>query len=480
MRLGLQSLFQCIATFLQFQLTSAGFALSGVVGKGKCTHTHASWRSSSTTQLSFVQCLTVPNSATTIAAALSMKNTDEQYDSPSCLSSNHLNVMELPCAIPIEGASIQFIGGRRCLHITSYRRRSKMTNNAPSSASPPSTPPLVILGGMAQCIESWQHHFLDFSRERDVLMIEYLGQGLGSDYENKLIHDESESKEDMNDKMKEKEEESIYFSTVDLDFHARDIPPIIHKVFAEIEMNDSASKSSGVTVVDIVAFSLGARVAMAIMAHHPNLIRIRRAHLTGIGAERDGHGKIIFQSWHDLLSPLNRNHADSPSTSALGYESRLNHNDHDDFALRSFAWSILLATYSKPFLSINGPEKVSSWVDHICINNRRAGLYALLTQTSSMSPMDHVDMIRSKVKVGNNHEWKTAVQIVVGGDDIIAPVQEATRLNDAISALDDYGNENGASLSVIRDVIVYANCGHAVLNENAREWRRDAIKFLMY
>jgi len=40
-------------------------------------------------------------------------------------------------------------------------------------------PPIIILGGMAQYIESWQPHFIDLSRERDVLMIEYVGSGLG-------------------------------------------------------------------------------------------------------------------------------------------------------------------------------------------------------------------------------------------------------------------------------------------------------------
>ena len=45
------------------------------------------------------------------------------------------------------------------------------------SSPSPSPPPIIILGGMAQCIESLLHHLPEFSRERDVLMYEYCGSG---------------------------------------------------------------------------------------------------------------------------------------------------------------------------------------------------------------------------------------------------------------------------------------------------------------
>jgi hypothetical protein len=89
-------------------------------------------------------------------------------------------IKDLPCDVPFPGASMMLINGRRCLLIPSKKKenRNEVQN---SDNSPP--PPIVILGGMAQYIESWQHHFNDLSRERDVLMYEYLGSGLGYEHD---------------------------------------------------------------------------------------------------------------------------------------------------------------------------------------------------------------------------------------------------------------------------------------------------------
>jgi hypothetical protein len=90
---------------------------------------------------------------------------------------------DLPCELPIRDATMHLVHGRRCLLIPSRKLEHRNTNLNTSYQSkegndiqPP--PPIVILGGMAQCIESWQHHFQDFSRERDVLMYEYCGSGM--------------------------------------------------------------------------------------------------------------------------------------------------------------------------------------------------------------------------------------------------------------------------------------------------------------
>ena len=102
----------------------------------------------------------------------------------------------LPCTFPFKDATSSLVHGRRCLFIPArkiqnrnkhnmgtVRNFDKDTNPASSMESVESAPPpIIILGGMAQCIESWQHHFNDFSRERDVLMYEYLGSGLGQDH----------------------------------------------------------------------------------------------------------------------------------------------------------------------------------------------------------------------------------------------------------------------------------------------------------
>ena len=64
---------------------------------------------------------------------------------------------------------IQYINGRRCLLSPAIGR-----NKASDS---PSSTPLILIGGTAQTITSWEHHVQSLSRNRDVLVYECLGQG---------------------------------------------------------------------------------------------------------------------------------------------------------------------------------------------------------------------------------------------------------------------------------------------------------------
>jgi pimeloyl-ACP methyl ester carboxylesterase len=183
--------------------------------------------------------------------------------------------------------------------------------------------------------------------------------------------------------------------------------------------------------VDVVAFSLGARIALATMAKYPTLIR--KAHLTGIAAQRETMGNMIFESWKDMLSP-----------------------DQGSSNLRPFAWSLIMSTYSKTFLEENGLDKVLGWVDHICNNHHRMGLYHLLEQNRHFDPInDAQDVERSS---------RTEIQIAVGSQDVISTPEQAKRLNDAL------GSKN--------NIQIYEGCGHAVLNEHPRQWRNDVLTFL--
>lgn len=260
-------------------------------------------------------------------------------------------------------------------------------------------PPIVMLGGMAQTIESLQHHFQEFSRERDLLVYEYLGQGLSN------IED-GDNKED--------------YSNLSMEMHSDDFKQISNTIFP-------CCKN-----LDVVAFSLGARIIVSTISAYPHLIR--KAHLTGISDKRDEFGKIILSSWRDLLRPIDT-------------------NDHND--LRPFAWSIILATYSNDFISTMGVEKIHTWVDFICKTNTRSGLYALLTKCDR-DPIEYSTSIRLNSQ--------TIGQIAVGNLDKIAPYMGAEKLNNFIGWTNP--------------VKVY-EAGHAVLNENsAREWRQDVLNFL--
>jgi hypothetical protein len=128
-----------------------------------------------------------------------------------------LEAVKKPCepSIPFQDARVpQWINGRRLIFIPSRKRRlsqnqidtKKIPGNSETNDNEElqkaknvaSLPPIVILGGMAQCIESWQHHFNDFSRERDIYMYEYLGSGLGLSQSSTLPIDNYHTDESAN------------------------------------------------------------------------------------------------------------------------------------------------------------------------------------------------------------------------------------------------------------------------------------------
>jgi len=269
---------------------------------------------------------------------------------------------KLPCSIPFPNASMRLVNGRRCVLIPSRKRENRNEFESDGDISVP--PPIVILGGMAQYIESWQHHFHDLSRERDLLMIEYLGSGLGYEHDS-----ESSTSEDE------------YYSDVTLARQAEEFESIVNEFFQ-------------IKQVDIIGFSLGARIALAIIARNPTLIR--NAHLTGISAEKDVMAKNIFASWADMLS------TDGSSS------------------VKSFAWSILMASFTKQFIERNDQERVSMWVDQICDNNRKLGLLRLLEQTKDVDPIDFVDAVKAS---------QTNIQLAVGEEDVLSTPKQVERLN---------------------------------------------------
>lgn len=237
-----------------------------------------------------------------------------------------------------------------------------------------------------------------------------------------------------------------------MDFQVKDFARIVKTVFTECEE------------FDIIAFSLGGRIALEVIASSTsnnysrgsrmsstnnnseeekekelfNNCKIRKAHITGVSAERGPLSKIIFSSWKDLLSQ----------------ESSSNDNNIEN--LKPFAWSLIMSTYSDRFLALNGPEKVSSWVEHISSNHKRLGLLELIKQTGQSDPIELASYIRENSDM--------LIQFAVGRKDKISIQSEVEKLHHACS--------------LKGDVLVYNNCGHAVLNEGALQWRRDALKFL--
>ena len=81
---------------------------------------------------------------------------------------------------------IRRINGRRCLFspardtISQQPQRQKLDDDISIDLSENYSSikyPLILIGGTAQTITSWEHHIGQLSRNRDVLVYECLGQG---------------------------------------------------------------------------------------------------------------------------------------------------------------------------------------------------------------------------------------------------------------------------------------------------------------
>jgi len=235
-----------------------------------------------------------------------------------------------------------------------------------------SAPPLIVLGGMAQSIQSWslQLSALQRGSGRRVFMYEPLGQG--------------------------KRPETItpprkYFEDVSMEKQGKDFWDVVDAAFPDSE-------------VDVAGFSFGGRIAMAASVLQPG--RIRGLHLTGVGAERDALADVLVKSWRDVLGAWPDHSSWSQDTSRL----------------RAFAWGVILATYSEQALSSAGYDRLQTWVEIVCENNTEEGLRAILDQTHD------VDGEWTPLTMAARISSKTRVKVVVGFDDKISPPHQAERL----------------------------------------------------
>uniref|UniRef100_A0A7S2U7U3 AB hydrolase-1 domain-containing protein n=1 Tax=Attheya septentrionalis TaxID=420275 RepID=A0A7S2U7U3_9STRA len=291
---------------------------------------------------------------------------------------------------------ISYFAGHRCLLVPARHPHDD------------SVTPLALMGGMAQTIESWEHHIPSLSKNRDLLIFECRGQG--------IPRDPQTSGEEVRGK-----NDDILYADVSLEYQAE-------------SLNEAIREAFGSQQVDIAGFSLGGRVAMATAVLYPSLIR--RLHLTGVAAQREAYGQLMLWSWRDLLLL----------------------NNADD-SLRPFAWSILLATYSPKFVAVRGPERIQTWVQHICNTNCRDGLLALLEQTEFQSDP-------AWYPLGMAHRMmhtKVHGRLVVGSLDQMATPSEVQQLSNALK----WG-----------DIAIIPDCGHAVPMQEARLWRNDLLHFL--
>jgi len=202
--------------------------------------------------------------------------------------------------------------------------------------------------------------------------------------------------------------------------------------------------------VDIAGFSFGGRVAMASAClqnerdRSDNCIRIRRLHLTGVGCDRSDFGHMAMKSFPDLI--------------------------RYDTSLRSFAWSILLATYSPGYLRSLPETTLQRFLDHIASSNNPEGLLAILEQAEVKDTKDpyHVTSMAERLDellLSQSNQMNTIGKLCVGEMDNMAPVVEVSRLQQEAEW-------------IINDVDVLVDSGHAVVLEKPRAWRESVLSFL--
>ena len=257
-----------------------------------------------------------------------------------------------------------------------------------------------------------------------------------------------------------------YFSDVTLDRQGRDFWDVINEAFFHPDSyyyKNFVQNSEGMNKqVDVAGFSFGGRVAMAAATIQPS--RIRKLHLTGVGADRDEYANVILTSWKEILG-VNPDKSKKESN-----------------RLRAFAWSIILSTYSEKFLSRAGAMRVQSWVDGVCQYNTEEGLRAILMQTHDMltdnlgnrkQAMDDMWTPASIAQRIKNNECVQSCRILVGSEDRISSIAQSKRLAQLLGLLQNrIEDKKQISLRVIH------GCGHAVPMEAQTMWREDVSTFL--
>ena len=184
--------------------------------------------------------------------------------------------------------------------------------------------------------------------------------------------------------------------------------------------------------VDLVGFSFGARVALAIAANLPS--KVRRLVATGVPADRGATGRAILQAWSSALNQGN---------------------------LEGFLWQTMADAHSPAFLSRH-ESKLAGWVASAAKANRAEAIAALVDQTHTddmTDPWHTVALTRkaARMSLGPSHAL-----FIAGGQDRLAPPEQVKAL----------AAEGGWRCTVIEDA------AHGIPIEQPRLWRQRVVDFL--
>ena len=179
-------------------------------------------------------------------------------------------------------------------------------------------------------------------------------------------------------------------------------------------------------VVDVVGFSLGGRIALALAAYKPHVVK--RLSVTGVPLERPPLGDIIIESW---LAGL-----------------------YSDEAFRGTAWSFVLNGFSEEYLKRNR-RNIAHYVSKIYENNDYRNLKVLISQTH--------DRDDNAAAANCAHLISCPVQVISASSDRISDTHQEKRLSDTI--------ENSEFVEI-------RGAGHLSPFEKPREWRGNVQRFM--
>ena len=248
-------------------------------------------------------------------------------------------------------------------------------------------PPLVILGGMTQTLSSWGGQLRPLAADRQVLVYEARGQG----------------------------QSELALADVSPARHVEDFAALLTALAVP-------------TPVDLCGFSFGGRIALAIAATRPELVR--RLIVTGVSAGRGALGRVIVRAWRAALTTGN---------------------------LEALAWLSLADTLGPAYLDRN-EHMLTAMVQAVMTRNHYAGIHALFEQTLHDDPSwpFHPTALAPRIHC--------KALLIAGALDRLAPAAELA----ALAALFPTPAEH----HVVPDV------GHTVAIEAAEAWRAHVQTFL--
>ena len=247
-------------------------------------------------------------------------------------------------------------------------------------------PVVIMLSGTAQTINTWSPHFRSFIKSRRLIIPELRCQGVSTE---------------------------LLTEHASIQRHLIDIELILNNLKLD--------------KVDVVGFSFGGRIAIALSCCKPSLTR--SLSITGVPLERPFLGSAILQSWREGLSSN---------------------------SMRECAWSFLLNGYSEAFIERNY-HRLPQYVDMICESNDPSRLLSLMVSCHSDDNADPYSVSQCAKHIA------CPTQIIASANDRIAGLPSVEALSHAIA---------GSKFHVID------KCGHLLPFENPLEWRKTVLQFL--